>query len=245
MFLLHLYNNTNGLKFKYIVYIADIAYNTYNLSIICEAEMGQVTDRNRELFELAESQQGFFTAKQAESIGYIKTNHAYHVKTGHWVREARGVYRLALFPRTPDEQKILYSLWSQNREGLVQGVYSHETALAHYELSDINPSKLHMTVPTTFRRNSKIPKALVLHYADLTEDMILKSRGFFVTKPGRTLSDVIQSGWVPFDIIQQAVSEAISRGLMHRAEVESILAHVQVPTAVRKQLDRLQKDIQI
>jgi predicted transcriptional regulator of viral defense system len=45
-------------------------------------------------------------------------------------------------------------------------VYSHHTALSLYDLSDLNPSKLHMTVPMDFRRNSEIPGILVLHFAD-------------------------------------------------------------------------------
>ncbi len=42
------------------------------------------------LFEVAESQQGFFTAKQAERAGFLNTNHGYHVKAGNWIREGRG-----------------------------------------------------------------------------------------------------------------------------------------------------------
>jgi predicted transcriptional regulator of viral defense system len=205
--------------------------------------MGQVVEKMKELFELASSQQGLFTAKQAEGLGFVNNNHSYHVKRGHWVREARGLYRLALLPKSPDEQKVLYALWSQNREGEVQGVYSHETALAHYDLSDVNPSKLHMTVPKSFRRNSRIPKVLKLHFADLTPEMVQKSRGFLVTKPGRTLSDVIQCGWISFDSIRQAVLEALSKGLVQKREVESIINHVSVPEEMQKQLLRLLKEI--
>lgn len=207
--------------------------------------MGLIAEKNKELFELAEAQQGLFTAKQAESVGYINKNHAYHVKAGHWLREERGVYRLALFPKTPDEQKVIYSLWSQNRDGISQGVYSHETALTHYELSDTNPSKLYMTVPKTFRRNSKIPKVLKLVHAELTKDMIQESRGFSVTKVGRTISDVIQCGWVSFDIIRQAVFEALSKGFIQKWEVEAIIKTTGILVAedTKKQLARLLKEI--
>lgn len=238
-------NYTNTLKFKYVVQNADIAYNTYNLRIICGGQLGLIAERTRELFELAEAQQGFFTAKQAKSVGYINKNHAYHLKAGHWTREERGIFRLTLFPRTPDEQKIIYSLWSQNKSGIPQGVFSHETALAHYELSDINPSKLHMTVPKSFRRNSKIPKVLKLHFADLTKEMIHESRGFFVTKIGRTLSDIIQSDWIPFDIIRQSVIEARSKGLIQKNELVSLLKAIGslAHEDMKKQLNRLTKEI--
>lgn len=43
-----------------------------------------------------------------------------------------------------------------------QGVYSHQTALTLHELTDVMPSRLHMTVPKTFRRGATIPKGLVI-----------------------------------------------------------------------------------
>jgi predicted transcriptional regulator of viral defense system len=221
--------------------IFHILHITY--AIRARAIWARFFEKNKELFDLADGQQGLFTAKQAEEIGFVRNNHAYHVKSGHWVREGRGIYRLALLPKSPDEQKALYALWSQNREGNTQGVYSHETALDYYELSDANPTKLHMTVPKSFRRNSKIPKPLKLHFADLTKDMIRESRGFLVTTPGKTISDIIQCGWVPFDIIRQAVKESLAKGLVQRSEVESIIAHVQVPDEMRSLLRGLQKDI--
>jgi len=50
------------------------------------------------LFEIAASQYGLFTAKQAIKAGFKKNNHPYHVQVGNWVREWHGIYRLARFP---------------------------------------------------------------------------------------------------------------------------------------------------
>ena len=71
-----------------------------------------------------------------------------------------------------------WALWSRNRNEVTEGVYSHQTALSLYELSDLNPAKLHMTVPTHFRRNSAIPRILVLHYADLADEDVQSVQGF-------------------------------------------------------------------
>ena len=103
------------------------------------------------LFDNVEGQQGYFTAKQAAAAGYQLGSQAHHVKSGNWVRVERGIYRLARFPQSNEEQLVIYYLWSRNRAGVPEGVYSHQTALSIHELSDINPSKLHMTVPPTFR----------------------------------------------------------------------------------------------
>ncbi len=50
------------------------------------------------LYELATAQGGFFTARQALAAGYRDNVHSYHVRSGNWIREARGVYRLNRYP---------------------------------------------------------------------------------------------------------------------------------------------------
>jgi hypothetical protein len=52
------------------------------------------------LYEIAETQQGFFTTKQAIHAGFGEKTHSYHVRVGNWIREHRGIYRLAEFPTT-------------------------------------------------------------------------------------------------------------------------------------------------
>src|SRR5712692_8087779 len=132
----------------------------------------------RRLYEMAETQQGFFTAKQAKAAGFAENTHPYHVQVGNWVREYRGIYRLTLFPPSEHPDLVKWALWSKNRDEVIEGVYSHQTALSLYELSDLNPAKLHMTVPAGFRRNSEIPGILVLHYADLADEDFQTAQGF-------------------------------------------------------------------
>lgn len=123
---------------------------------------GKSQESENKLFEIAESQQGYFTSRQAKVSGYKDNTHPYHVRSGHWIRVLRGIYRLAKFPATDRPDLIIWALWSCNRLGKIEGVYSHQTALSIYGLSDILPDKLHMTVPLSFRRNSSIPKILVI-----------------------------------------------------------------------------------
>ena len=128
---------------------------------------GPYKEAARRLHEIAQSQQGFFTTKQATRSGFAEKTHSYHVNAGNWIREHRGIYRLADFPAPERPDLMLWYLWSQNRQEVPEGTYSHDTALSLHELSDLMPSKLHMTVPREFRRNSTIPEILVLHRAHL------------------------------------------------------------------------------
>jgi predicted transcriptional regulator of viral defense system len=164
------------------------------------------------LFEIAQSQGGYFTAKQAEDAGFTRTNHAYHVETQNWQREYRGIFRLTRFPMPEHRDLIMWSLWSRDRKDNPQGVFSHQAALAVWDLSDLMPAKLHMTVPVGFRR-SAIPDALVLHYANLDPDTIEEREGFRITRPMQTILDLIESNEVSDDIIEQAFTEARQRGI--------------------------------
>ena len=181
------------------------------------------------LFELAEGQQGYFTAKQATDIGYKLGSQAHHVKSGNWVRVERGIYRLARFPQSAEEQLVIYALWSRNRAGEPEAVYSHQTALSIHELSDVNPAKLHMTVPATFRRRAKAPKILVLHRARLNEKDVEQRQGFAVTRPLRAIADLAGAESVSRDIVKQALTEGRQRGLITVREISELNRRGQFP----------------
>ena len=172
------------------------------------------------LYKVAESQQGLFTARQAVQAGYDERNHPYHVKSGNWVKEHRGIYRLKNFPYSSDSQFSLWSLWSCNKKGQVQGVYSHETALQIYNLSDLSPSKLHMTVPTNFRRGTSIPDILVLYKNTLKPSEWQTIADYRVTTPTRTLHDIISSQSISEEFISQTIREGLSRGLFPKQKLK-------------------------
>ena len=190
-------------------------------------------EASRRLFDIAEQQQGFFTTKQAKAAGFAENTHPYHVQAGNWIREHRGIYRLALFP-TPDRPDlVLWSLWSRNRKEEVEGAYSHQTALSLYELSDLNPAKLQMTVPTNFRRNSDIPGIVVLHYRDLLKSEIQTGPGYKYTRPLRTMLDLIEADTVERTFIRQALRQAADRGLITRQQIQN----AEMTETVRKMVE--------
>ena len=188
---------------------------------ICNVR-SQIKTSSITLFEIAEGQQGYFTAKQATAAGYQLGSQAHHVKSGNWVRVERGIYRLARFPQSSEEQLVIYALWSRNRAGETEGVYSHQTALSIHELSDVNPAKLHLTVPATFRRRAKAPEILVLYRANLNQEDVEQRQGFAVTRPLRTIADLAVAESVSRDIIEQALTEGRQRGLITGREISEL-----------------------
>ena len=193
----------------------------------------------RKLYETAHAQGGFFTARQASEAGYQDSVHPYQVRSGNWVREVRGVYRLAQFPTPARPDLMIWQLWSRNRQNEPQGVFSHATALTLHDLSDVMPAKLDMTVPPGFRRMAPIPKVLRLHHARLNQRDVQAIDGARVTTPLRTLIDVIAEGVIAPELQVQAVDQALRRGLIMRRHLEA----ARVSTRARQRLDRILKQV--
>src|SRR5581483_10099279 len=96
-----------------------------------------------------------------------------------------------------------------------RGVFSHETALALYELSDSLPSRIHLTVPPqTSRRHPD----LKLHPSRLGRYEITQRHGLAVTTVPRTLADVMVSGMAE-EQVRLATQQAIERGLVSKASL--------------------------
>ena len=197
------------------------------------------TPSSQRLFESAQHQGGFFTARQARDAGFGDNVHSYHVRSGNWIREHRGVYRLAQFPLPARPDLMIWQLWSRNRQDQPQGVFSHATALTLHELSDAMPAKLDMTVPPGFQRMAAIPEGLRLHRARLTARDVETIDGVRVTAALRTLIDVIVEGALAPEIQAQAVDEALRRGLVRRRQIED----VKVSTRARQRINRILKQV--
>jgi predicted transcriptional regulator of viral defense system len=179
---------------------------------------------HRDLFRLAQNQGGFFTAKQAGALGYTGSKRNYHVRAGHWVREHRGIYRLALFPQPERSDLILWWLWSRDRSDEPKGVISHRTALSLHELTDLMPARIDLTVPKGFRRGAPIPKVLRLHCANVPASDRELVNGVPVTKTLRTILDLWGEGKTPKPLLISAFQEAVRQGLITRAEVRRAAA---------------------
>lgn len=196
--------------------------------------------RMEKLLSIALEQHGYFTAHQAEEAGYLATNFPYHVKSGAWIREGRGIYRLKThLPHSSRyEQMMFYQLWSRGRDEKPQGIYSHETALSLFELTDVMPVKLHMSVPKTFRKWAKTPKVLKLFYNDLQPEDITIVEGLRVTRPLRTVLDLIRDGTTSPEFIEQAIQEGLERGLIRLSELET---HAASSPQVKEMLEQALK----
>ncbi len=159
------------------------------------------------LYHTAEQQSGYFTTRQAYEAGFSSPLLAHHVHQGQFLRVRQGVYRLARFPETA-QADLFVALLELGPEAVV----SHESALALYDLSDVLPGAIHVTVPRT---SSRRHPGIRLHTSRLDPDEVIQRAGLSVTTVARTLADLI-AGHRQEDQIRQAIQETLQRGLITR-----------------------------
>jgi predicted transcriptional regulator of viral defense system len=162
-------------------------------------------DLRRRLLGLAFGQAGYFSAAQAKEIGYSYQAQKYNADAGNWIRVDRGIFRLPDWPDGPWDSLVRWTLWSGGR-----GVVSHESALAVLDLSDVDPVRVHLTVPDGFGARHT---GVVLHHGHLEPADVDTRDGFSVTSPVRTLLDVA-AGQISQEHVDNAVHEAAERGLI-------------------------------
>ncbi|MEZ4271715.1 MAG: type IV toxin-antitoxin system AbiEi family antitoxin domain-containing protein [Myxococcota bacterium] len=161
------------------------------------------------LYRLAEAQEGHFSAQQAAQLGYYPQRLQKHLKAGRVARIRRGIYRLTHFPHGEYEELVVYWLWAEGK-----GTYSGETALNLHGLSDALPSKLHLTLPAEWKtRRLRVPKGVVLYFADVDDNDRTWIGAVPVTTPVRTIQDSIQQHVQP-DLVEQAIMDARQRGFI-------------------------------
>jgi predicted transcriptional regulator of viral defense system len=173
-------------------------------------------EKREALVAIAARQHGYFTARQALLASYAYPRQHYHAHTGDWERVARGIFRLRDYPLPEREDLIMLSLMSHDRSSRPQAVISHETALALHDLGDINPARLHLTVPPGFRR--QLPPGIVIHRAVVPADAWEERDGYHVTTPLRTLTDIATTPTSrPF--LEAAVWDALRTGAVRRRQL--------------------------
>ncbi len=187
-------------------------------------------DKENKLLQIAQRQHGYFTSRQAEKCGFSRSNFHRKLQSGKWAKEPlRGIYRLANYPPSVHAELSLWNLWSADKQGNPQGIWSHETALNIHGLGDVAPSKLHMSLPRSFRKSTKIPHCLCLHFVDTIPHSDIEIReGYRVTAPMKTLADIIHEGTtqneqIEFAILDLAIQKSLIKGLATFQEMEQLL----------------------
>ncbi len=113
-----------------------------------KAEKGDSMNDSQQILELARQNNGVITAAMAADAGYSMGSLKYLTDTGRLERNSRGVYTL------PD---VLEDEFINIQSRYKKGIFSLDTALFLFDLTDRTPIRFHMTFPPTY--NLTNPKA--------------------------------------------------------------------------------------
>jgi predicted transcriptional regulator of viral defense system len=168
------------------------------------------------LLDQAHQQYGFLTPDDARELGIDPAQLRIMAARQTLEHRGHGLYRMPVVPPTELDAYMEATLWTGRR-----GVLSHATALDLYELCDVNPSAIHLTVPRGFRTRKEVPSTYRLHRRDLDPSEVGWHEGIPIVTPERAIIGGIEQalGW---HLIEQAIGTARARGLISKQTASSL-----------------------
>ncbi|HEV7494177.1 type IV toxin-antitoxin system AbiEi family antitoxin domain-containing protein [Baekduia sp.] len=174
--------------------------------------------RYNEIFELAAEQYGYVTTGDAREMG-IDIRRLSDLKArGQADHPAVGLYRIRAIPPTRWDPYMAAALWHHGA-----GVISHETALDLYDVSDVNPAKIHITIPRTPRLTRVPPPAYVVHREALDPRDVTRIESVPIVTLEKAIRQCVASKLRP-DLLRQAVDSGRRTGKLRSGQVEALLA---------------------
>jgi len=170
-----------------------------------------------ELFEVAVGQYGYVTSADVRDLGGYGGVLVDMERAGHLERVARGLYRFVSYPVDPRDELMAATLWSRSA-----GIISHDSALDLWDLCDVNPAKVHVTVARSARIRRTIPAAYQIHVRDLAPCEVGNVDGIPTVTAMRAILDGIERH-LDRRLIKQAIDSATSRGLLLGSEHQALL----------------------
>ncbi|MHB8146046.1 MAG: hypothetical protein ACYDGM_02135 [Vulcanimicrobiaceae bacterium] len=98
---------------------------------------------------------------------------------------------------------------------------SHGSALELYNLTQLNPGVIHITLPPKTRISRQQPTWLRLHFGDVAENDRAWEQGIPIVSIPRAIEDVALAHGM--DVVYRAVSEARERRLLREDELQHLV----------------------
>jgi predicted transcriptional regulator of viral defense system len=179
------------------------------------------TDRFAELAEIAVDQHGLFGLADARAVGYADNTIAQMARRGRLERVSQGVYRIPFLSPGRLGAYMAAALWPVS----VRGVLSRHTALDLWEVGDVNPEKIHITVPRAHRPQRHVPTAYIIHREDLSDAEVTAIEGVPVVTLERAVRECAKAHLAP-DLLEQAVRHGRERGLLGAEQAVALIGEL-------------------
>lgn len=184
--------------------------------------MESATLARNELWEIAATQHGFVTAQQALDQGISRGSVKQLVHRGTLHRAAFGVYRFPKYPYADSDRYMLAVLWTRAPEAAL----SHETALDVYAMSDLIPTRIHVTVGKDRRLRREDAERYEIHTADLNPGQIGWWDEIPTVTAATAVAQCIDSG-TPTYLIRQALERGRAQGRLTARQHDQLSARLE------------------
>ncbi len=190
------------------------------------------------IIKMARENNGIVTTAMVVAAGFSRGNIKYLVDKGMIEKSARGVY---ILPEVWDDE--LFNLQNQFK----RGIYSHETALFLWDLTDRTPNRYHMTFPVNY--NLTKPKEENIRCVQCKKEVYDLGKAE-VTTPGgntvraysveRTLCDILRShSRVDIQVVTEAFKHYTTRSNKNIPILSEYAKILKVETKLRSYLEVL------
>jgi predicted transcriptional regulator of viral defense system len=176
--------------------------------------------RYTQLAERAAENFGYVTSEDARALGVPMGTLNALSRRGQLERVDHGIYRVPLIPPGRLDEYRLATLWPDGR-----GRISHDSALDLYGLSDVNPSKIHVTVPASYRTHRETPTLYVLHREDIAAEDQDSFEGIPVVSAAKAIRQAHERH-VRRSLVEQAIEDGVRAGWLRRREGDQLRAEL-------------------
>ncbi len=167
-------------------------------------------------FDIAVDQYGFITFEDLRGMGADPVRLRRWNQAGKVARVGHGIYRFPQIPATALDPYMLATLWPSGR-----GVLSHDTALELHELCDVNPEKIHITIPSGYRPRRDGGEHYIVRRAKLAEETKTYHEGIPIVTPALAVAQGLEAG-VPAHLMRQALDRGERRGHFRPDEIQRL-----------------------
>lgn len=169
-----------------------------------------------ELWERALDAHGYVTSADARELGVNVVELGKLSARKQLTHIGYGVYRFPQFPVSAYEPYLIAVLWTGGR-----GALSHATAIDLYDLADVNPDTIHVTVPVGYRPRRRDGEAYTVHHQDLGTTDVRRFENIPIVKPAIAIDQIINDR-VGSHLVRQAIETARNRGQISQPEEQAL-----------------------
>ncbi len=173
------------------------------------------------LWPVAADQHGYVTARQVLDLGIARGALNQLVRRGTLDKAAFGVYRFPNYPFSRADPYMLAVLWARTPEAAL----SHETALDLFEVSDVNPDVIHVTVGRARRLRREGVNPYSIHFEDLAPPQVTWWEEVPITTLATAIRQCIDFG-TPTYLLQQAIDNGRAQGRVTGIQRDQLTAQL-------------------